>query len=258
MNIEFLKPFGIQLSTQRQLSFTHFINGEELKELARKYQLVLLRGFVALEKNAMLEYAQTFGPLLAWEFGHVLEMCVREKPDNYLFTHGPVPFHWDGVFHQAPSFLLFNCIEAPASNCGGETLFTDTHRIWQESNRVEREVWKKIKITYQTEKIAHYGGCKTEPLVQRHPQTKKPILRFAEPVPRTMLNPVSLTIKDYPKSKSQQLIKMIAKRCYDKNNCYRHAWQKNDFLIADNHALLHARLAFTKFQPRHLRRIQVL
>jgi alpha-ketoglutarate-dependent taurine dioxygenase len=258
MNKESLNPFGIKISTQENISFPEAIDANLLTTLLKEHPLVLLRNFAPLDKNDLVSYAKTLGPLLEWEFGNVMEMRAQQEPKNYLFTHGHVPFHWDGAFHQVPRYLLFQCIEAPLENCGGETLFTNTHTIWETANISEKEEWQSLNLTYQTEKLAHYGGRITQSLVQTHPETNKTILRFAEPVPSNMLNPVSLQIEGYDTTQTEQLIDKITQRIYSSNHCYTHTWQKNDFLIADNHALIHGRNAFKQFSPRHLRRIQVL
>lgn len=256
--METLKPFGIKVSAQETVTFPDAIDADLLTTLIKEHHLVLLRNFAPLEKADLVSYANTIGPLLEWEFGNVMEMRVQEEPKNYLFTHGPVPFHWDGAFHQVPRFLLFHCIEAPLEDCGGETLFTNTQSIWKTANPDEQTEWQQLQLTYKTEKLAHYGGCITQPLVQTHPETHKTILRFAEPVPANMLNPVSVNIENYDETQTVQLLEKMTKRIYDKNHCYTHTWQENDFLIADNHALIHGRNAFKQFSPRHLRRIQVI
>lgn len=258
MAIEFLKPFGIKISAKEAVGFASVVKPDILMQLVKKYHLVVLRDFAALPKEGLVEYAQQLGSLLEWEFGNVMEMKVHTEPANYLFTHGPVPFHWDGAFHREPRYLLFHCIDAPLKNAGGETIFTNTKQIWRKASAKEKTLWSTLRLTYQTEKKAHYGGAITVPLVQTHPDSGKTILRFAERVPKPMLNPVAVSVEDYAQEKTDQFIDDMAKRCYDEKYCYTHIWEANDFLLADNFALLHGRKAFHQFSPRHLRRIQIL
>jgi alpha-ketoglutarate-dependent taurine dioxygenase len=253
-----LQPFGIALIANQLQRVDQVMLGCLLKELVKTYRLVLLRGFSSIDKDDLVHYAESVGPLLEWEFGKVMEMRVQAEPKNYLFTHGPVPFHWDGAFYQVPRYLLFHCIEAPLEKTGGETLFTDTTRIWLNASFSEKQQWMEKRISYQTEKLAHYGGKITEALVQTHPDTGDIILRFAENVPSTMLNPVDVWVEGEQELDTQTILSVIATRCYQTDYCYQHTWQTHDFLLADNHALIHGRNAFANFSPRHLRRIQIM
>ena len=255
--VEQLQPYGIKITANQDADITD-LNGLDLKSLAEKHQIVLLRGFNFLEKANLVHYAKSMGALLEWGFGQVMEMQVQEMPKNYLFTNGPVPFHWDGAFHQVPSFLLFHCIQAPLPESGGETIFCNTQLLWQQANAAERRQWQTYSLNYKTEKLAHYGGAIQVPLVQQHPVTHETILRFAEPVPATLLNPVEASVEQLAPVESADFFNSLAERCYQPHYCYSHTWQENDFLIADNHALIHGRNAFKAFSPRHLRRIQVL
>ena len=251
-----LSTFGLMIMASSHHQTLDEISTNVLKELIDQHHLIVLRGFQQPNKDELTHYAEHIGPLLAWDFGVVMEMRAHEDAKNYLFTEGHVPFHWDGAFHQEPSYLLFHCIEAPSVNSGGETLFANTNAIWEHSNQDERNQWRHIQLTYETEKLAHYGGKITIPLVQTHPRTQKTILRFAEPVPDHMLNPVTVNI-DYLENKNT-FLQMMADRCYQQAYCYTHKWENNDILFADNFSLIHARHAFKKISPRHLRRIQIL
>lgn len=258
VEMELLQPFGLQITAKKHTSFTSVVESKLLKMLTQRYKIIILRNFSEVNKEGLVDYAKSIGPLLEWEFGNVMEMRAHEEPKNYLFTHGPVPFHWDGAFHQEPRYLLFHCIEAPNKAAGGETFFSNTNQIWQDASQVEKESWSRLKLTYKTEKLAHYGGRITVPFVQNHPDTHEKILRFAEPVPSTMLNPVDVSVEDTHQADANQFIVDMTARCYSNKNCYVHTWEKNDFLMADNYALLHRRHAFKEFSARHLRRIQVL
>ena len=255
MNTLSMKPFWLQISGTPDKNLSNLFDGKVLREFVQQHRIVLLRGFASIHRNELIDYAKTIGSLLQWEFGNVMEMQAHEKPTNYLFTHGHVPLHWDGAFHQVPRFLLFNCIQAPLANSGGETFFSNTNKIWLDANKDEKKLWENYKLTYTTEKLAHYGGTITSPLVQQHPDKNEMILRFAEPVLPPMLNPVSVSMNHV---NEKQFIQVMSTRCNDAKYCYVHTWQENDFLLADNHALLHGRNAFKNFSPRHLRRIQIL
>jgi alpha-ketoglutarate-dependent taurine dioxygenase len=119
-----------------------------------------------------------------------------------------------------------------------------------------RETWARIAITYSTEKVVHYGGTFTSPLLARHPLSGEPVLRFAEPVDD--LNPVRLEIEGIAAEARADFLFDMRRRLRDPEVCYAHAWRDGDILIADNHTLLHGRRAFEESAPRHIRRVNVL
>ena len=258
LKINPLVPFGVEIISDSEDVILDTLSPKDIVDLLNQYKMVLFRGFYAPNKDELSEFSKSIGPLLEWEFGHVMEMKSQDDAKNYLFTQGHVPFHWDGAFYQAPRYLVFHCIDAPDTNAGGETLFCNTTALWESVSDDEKNEWKKITIYYETEKLAHYGGKISVPMVQKHPQTDEAILRFAEPVPTTMLNPVSVTVADFPLHDSDAFINDLALRCYQPDNCYTHTWSDNDLLLVDNFSLIHARHSFTKSSKRHLRRIQIL
>lgn len=221
-------------------------------------KLVLLRGFQQLDRDRLLSWCQSQARLLSWDFGPVMEMKVDKDTRNYLFTEGDVPLHWDGAFYQEPRFLLFHCIEAPEAGSGGETLFVNTERVWDEASAEEQAQWRLYQLNFATEKLAHYGGHITRNLVNQHPDSGRTMLRFAEPVGETYLNPVTVTVLNQSPMLSSAILAGLSARMRQSAYCYQHQWQAGDYLIADNVSLLHGRHAFHKTTPRHLRRIQIL
>lgn len=249
-----LQPFGLKLEGQGRLAQ---IPVDELRQLVEEHRLVVLRGFEPLERDAFVAYARTWGPLLEWNFGEVLELEVADDPKNYLFTTGDVPLHWDGAFaEQEPQFQLFQCRQAPLAGTGGETVFCESMQPIARASEEQRQRWQRISITYKTDKLAHYGGEITSPLITPHPKNGSPRLRFAEPPgPETAdLNPLHLEID----GGDENLIEEMRALLYSSENCYQHAWQDGDYLLADNFALLHGRRPFSAHSPRHIQRIHLL
>lgn len=254
--VEPLAPFGLQITARRHRNLRH-VAGGLLEDLSRATPLLLFRGFDRLDKDPFLAFCRTYpgAELLHWEIGPVMEMTPQSEPKNYLFSREAVPFHWDGAFHHAPSFLVFHCLQAPDPEAGGDTLFAHTGAIWNGASAADRARWAGIRLRYMTDKVAHYGGSVTVELAQKHPRFGYPVLRFAEPV-ETRLNPVSLEVEGT--EAPAELIGDLRKRLYEPVYCYAHRWEDGDYLIADNHALVHGRTAFAKESARHLRRIQIL
>lgn len=234
------------------------LDGAQLRESLFSSPLVLIRGagiFSASELPALAERSLG-GEVLAWNFGPVMEMKEDPAQTNYLFSREKVPFHWDGAFHRVPRFLVFNCIEAPPADAGGETLFADTHLIWKSLSPTEQDQVASSELEYVTEKLAHYGGTFRMHMLQTHPVLQTPILRYAEPV-LTKMNPVSMRTISGELS-SEAINALMEPRLYDAKFTYTHTWARGDLLVADNHSLLHARHAFLQNSPRHLRRVQII
>ena len=234
----------------------------ELLTLVEQHRLVIVRGLAPMGNEAFLTYCRSASsdgsdPCLHWEFGPIMELRPTPNAANYLFTREPVPFHWDGAFHKVPSVLVFNCIVPPPHAAGGETLFCDTTRVLATASHNEREQWRRLRLTYTTAKLAHYGGNVTVDLVARHPRTREATLRFAEPV-ATANNPVSVAAIGLPEAEAAAVLTKLAHRVYESDVCYVHDWQQGDLVFADNHALIHGRRPFTSDSDRHIRRIQLL
>lgn len=232
-----------------------------LRELVHRHRVLVLRGFAAFEAEALVAYCRNWGDLLKWDFGYLLDVVEHESPTNYIFTHGNVPYHWDGAFAaQVPSLQVFQCLQAGAAGSGGETLFADTIRIVESAPPELRALWAATSIEYATQKVVHYGGRIRATLLSRHPVLGGMTLRFAEPFDdeTVRLNELELDVHGVPLERVPELFAGLRARLYDPNNCYAHTWHAGDLLIADNHALLHGRRAYAASTKRHLQRVHVL
>lgn len=254
------KPFGALLEPAGTNLELGRPEPDVIQELVREHRVVVLRGFRSFaEKDELVDYARRWGPLLSWSFGEVLDLEVHVDPKDYVFTPGAVPYHWDGAFaERVPSYQVFQCVKAPTT--GGRTVFCDTGLVLDSLPESTRQVWEALRITYSKEKTAHYGGKITANLVQSHPHTGEPVVRYAEPLdPATYLSPLFLEVEGLPDGlTAEAFFADIEARLYDPAVTYQHTWQDGDYVITDNHALLHGRTPFTAASHRHLRRVHVL
>jgi alpha-ketoglutarate-dependent taurine dioxygenase len=254
---ESLEPFGVVVRAPGGGANVWEIPVPRIEEWVGQGGVVVARGFAPLEGEALPEFGRRFGEVLGWDFGEVNELRVQAAARNYLYTNREVPFHWDGAFAgRVPRYIIFQCESAPPRGAGGETLFCDTRRLLERAAPDELESWGRIVITYSTEKVVHYGGTFTSPLLARHPVTGELVLRYAEPVED--LNPVRLEIEGVSAEGRAAFLLDMRRRLNDPEVCYAHRWREGDTLIADNHALLHGRRAFAESAPRHIRRVNVL
>jgi alpha-ketoglutarate-dependent taurine dioxygenase/4-hydroxybenzoate polyprenyltransferase len=246
MNTTLLEPFGLVVHAD---SWAQVV--AELPAWIATHRVVVIRGLPPFEKRVLPLAARQLGPLQAWRFGAVNVLEVDRSKDNYLFTEGDVPLHWDGAFKgEIPNYLMFHCLEAPPEDAGGRTVFVDSGAIWADLDAATQQRWKQARFRYTTEKIVHYGGSFASPLVAEHPLTGATILRFAEPV--VGLNPVTVEALHAGAPSVAEIANMLS------GHRLLHTWQAGDVVLADNHALLHGREAFAKHAPRLLHRVNIL
>jgi alpha-ketoglutarate-dependent taurine dioxygenase len=257
-----LEPFGLMLEPSRPNAEVAAISLEGMREAIITHRLLLLRGFSPFDsKEQLANYGSLWGPLLEWDFGTVFEVAQKEQPRNYLFTSGNVPYHWDGAFaDQEPWLQIFQCQESPGMDTGGETLFCDTTRLWNEAPPERQDQWQGVEIEYESDKVAHYGGKIRVPLLGKHPRTGKTVLRFAEPADAgtAPLNTPELRVFGIPEEAVADFLGDFKERIYAPQHVYAHSWNAGDRLIADNHVLLHGRRSYRNSQPRRLWRVHVL
>lgn len=252
-----LKPFGLVVAAKQAGTDLRTIPVPVFKQWVDDHRVVILRGFAALVEAELPEFCQRLGDLLEWDFGAVNNLQVQAQAQNYLYTNRAVPFHWDGAFiGRVPRYIFFHCDSAPAIGSGGETLFCDTIRLLERAPAERRDIWRRIAITYSTEKIVHYGGVFTSPMICRQPHTGAEVLRFAEPV--ADLNPVQLEIDGIPAAAQIEFLEDMHERLNDPAVCYRHQWLSGDVVIADNYVLLHGRSEFSQNAERQIRRVNIL
>lgn len=255
--LETLEPFGVVVTAALEGADAGEIPARLFEEWVVRGGVVVARGFAPLCADALPEFGRRFGEVLEWDFGEVNDLRVRAGAKNYLYTNHDVPFHWDGAFvGRVPRYIVFQCEAAPHEGAGGETLFCDTRLLLEHAAPEVREGWRRVSVTYTTERVVHYGGTFTSPLLATHPVGGEPVLRYAEPVED--LNPVSLKIEGLDDRERGAFLPDMRRRLRDEKVCYAHRWRDGDLLIADNHALLHGRRAFAESAPRHIRRVNVL
>lgn len=255
-----LAPFGAVVQAADQRTDLRALPPETVRDWTLAAKVLVLRGFPLLTPDALVDYCRQWGEIVTWDFGAVLDLVIHEDPRNYLFSRGDVPFHWDGAFaSDTPSFFLFQCVKAPAPGGGGETVFSDTAEVLRRAGEERRRAWEQVRITYRTDKVAHYGGQVTTSLLDTHPTTGERVIRYAEPLdPDRYQNPLFLTVSGIPPQDAGPFMTDMRDRLHDPEVCYHHEWQDGDIVVVDNHALVHGRNAFVGDSSRHLQRVQVV
>lgn len=63
---------------------------------------------------------------------------------------------------------------------------------------------------------------------------------------------------DASASEVVELHELLQEKMYDSQYCYKHQWVDGDFVLTDNHGMLHGRLPFVDHTGRHLMRVHVI
>lgn len=259
-----LEPFGLIVHADGSSPAITEVAKEAITELLDKHLVVAFRGFSALEQDGFVRFAKQFGPLLQWDFGEVLHLKIQDKPANHLFTPGRVELHWDGAYlgpQKTPHYNVFQCLESSSHGGGGETLFVNSVAVWERASADEKALWDTLTLRYETEKKAHFGGTFLHPLIAKHPLNGKKVVRYIEAFneDNADINPVQISVDGLPPEKSRAFLEGFTRRLYQDDVLYRHVWQRGDFLMVENHSLLHGRSRFhDPRDARHLQRIHVL
>lgn len=255
-------PFGVLVRPQSPSTPLTRVPVAALRELARRHHLVALRGFDTFSTAEELSnYAGTWGNVLGWPFGNVLELVQHEAPADHVFDNSGVSFHWDGMFvDQIPEFQIFQCVHELGENQGGRTIFCDTTRVLADADPATRASWEKITMTYRIKNESHYGGRAVAPLVDSHPDRGFPVMRYLERVPEDIkyINRPRVEFGEVPDDDVDGIEKGLRETLYDPRHFYAHPWQTGDVVIADNYTLLHGREPYSSQCGRHLRRVHVL
>lgn len=248
-----LSPFGLRVEFPAGTRLADVDMGA-LEKWVDEHRVVQLRGVLPVEPHELATQSRRLGPLQPWSFGAVHELKQVERTENYLYTEHAVPLHWDGAFADAvPHWLIFQCVRAPPEGSGGETVFVDTRIVLERASPAQRTRWDAASVRYTTEKKAHYGGSFVSKVIAKHPTLGTDVIRYAEPV--NDLNPVTVE----PLAPAAEDLRSELSQCLAAPEAVLALpWQQGDFVIADNHALLHGRRAFLDGAPRHLHRVNVL
>lgn len=256
-----IDPFGIAIEATEPGLHVRDIEVEALRDLARRHNILLLRGFDNFaEAEELSAYCERWGELGVWPYGTVFELVEQENPEDHTLDHNYMPMHWDGMYREVvPEFQIFQCVSAPGVENGGETTFTNTTKVLRDVDADTADLWSRITGTYHHDS-PYYKSVVVSPLVTTHPTHGAPIIRYNEPPAAEdaeFINRPGVELAGVPDDEVARAHKSLRAAMYDPENLYAHVWQTGDLVVTDNYTLLHGRNAFTSKAPRHLRRVHV-
>lgn len=171
---------------------------------------------------------------------------------NNTTSNEDMPMHFDGIFKfeqrvdavtgeatkvmVPPNYQFFTAIET-APEGTGYTLFAPSRLTFQHLPS-PYSVTSLEEMRWDMETKGYYE-LKLEdlPLVVRHSITNEPCIRWHETwdESKTKFSTAKVTFRDG----NQEINEVIQKLIYDYRVCLRFSWQKGDWLLSDNVAMMH-------------------
>lgn len=183
---------------------------------------------------------------------------------------------------NAPRFQVFTAV-TPSPKNTGYTLFTPSSLVLRNLPTLSSNQLKKARhsqnqptrdetrpgmvslatlssLTWSIRTEAfHSRHVRNMPLIEAHPTTDVPCLRYHEHwgPEKTSFDPILVSIDTDTNDALQDdhVRSVLDEALRDRRNCYWHAWEQGDLLVADNWGGLHTRSSFKAGVGRELWRI---
>jgi len=259
--IKALEPFGVLIQALDKDYSVEDISIDLLKKYFDQDKLIILRGFKTFSTStSFANYCERWGEISVWPFGKVLDLTKHQNPEDHIFDNNYVPLHWDGMYRpEIPEYQIFHCLNAPANDQGGQTVFSNTSIIIDKAPAELIDLWKKVNVRY-TRQMEFYNSTTFSPLIIKHPYKDKLVIRYNEPPAKDIpdfINPPGIEFFGIDKNQLETMQLKLQESLHSPEAFYAHTWHNNDIVIADNFTLLHGRQAYAKKSGRHLQRVHV-
>lgn len=277
INVTPIYPSGVMIQPadgHNTLSMQN-IDAQKVRALSELNSPVLLRGFSgSRDRERYIAKASEFGTPLPWKFGILLEVKDRGADTrglNNVLSAEWMPFHFDGLFKtmdmtredgttyklpNPPRFQLFTSVTPSPSDTGFTLFSTSTFVFKHLPDHLPIETLRTLTWSVST---SSFESTKLHglPLIQDHPITGKPCLRYHEPWPtsKTTFEATDITIDGLSPDASADVCKVLDNLLHDRRVVYYHSWQKGDILVSDNILTMHTRSDFKGGADRELWRI---
>jgi alpha-ketoglutarate-dependent taurine dioxygenase len=226
-----------------------------VRDALKAHHLILIRG-VALSEDEQVQLSESVGRVSSRggkgyakagrKVSHVSNMH-----DDGVFRDGELSFHSDLSFLE--HLLTARSLHALVlPSWGGDTLFANVGAAYDELPEPMKERIAGLRarhaITYERDGISYVDEF-VRPLVERHPESGRPILSASRAVTKEILG--------MERAEFRPLLKELWAHIENPRFIYRHQWRVHDFILWDNIALQHARTTFDPAEKRALRAVSI-
>lgn len=271
----------------------------DVKSALLSHHVVVLREQADLTPEAFIAFAKNFGEL---EPFFISAYSHPAHPEIYILSNvrqGGRPigrdgagFHWhtDNSFVEKPTAMtLLHAIEVPAEGKGGDTLFANMHRAYDNlPEPLKQQIAGKCAIhRYQKKEFVFTGdaavdGAEKEriaalqtlrareaaamapsPSAQKHnslPDRMQPIVRSHPVTGRKALYlnaEMMVGIAGEDPVESRELLRDLCRRAAEYESLLRVCWRKGDIVMWDNAAVMHTATYTDPAEPRTLHRLTI-
>lgn len=173
--------FSSRLKPCRELKFFDygtFLNSDGTKndETMREwlmhmaeYGLAVIQNF-GVKENQVVNFAENIAPVQKTIYGESFDVKVDKNPINIAYADGPLPFHMDLVYYEAPPGLQFlHCIKFDEEIEGGESILLDAFDVAEEFRKEHPEYFKTLSSVPATFQKLHIKNGKSEVMIHHRP-----------------------------------------------------------------------------------------
>jgi taurine dioxygenase len=227
-------------------------DGGPLLSLLNEHGLLVVSAF-PLDMEAFLAFAAAFGiaEVVApptFSLAGYPHIRVQSNLPGVGVDGGGEYWHSDGPWSETPSAAtLLLCETAPDS--GGETLFVDMHRAFDDAPQELQARLLRLRGRYpcraiyqreltlmglqDPEKLVALSDL-THPIVRPHPRSGRPALYLNEKWLES--------VEGLPAAESKALLASLLALATRPERIYAHRWQVGDLLVWDNASMMHKAL----------------
>lgn len=137
------------------------------------YGLAVVQNFSKEDTYQVKNFAEMIAPILTNIYGSVYDVRVEVDPINIAYADGPLPFHMDLVYYEAPPGLQFiHCIKFDETIKGGESLLVDSFDVANRFRKDHPAHFNTLVNTPVRFQKMHVKDGKSEVMIHNRPHIK--------------------------------------------------------------------------------------
>lgn len=178
-----------------------------------------------------------------------------DEPGHKSFTLGTSGWHIDSSYRRVPSKASFLfAVEIPADG-GGDTMFADTARAWEDLPAAKKEEIDRLVVVHDFEEARRvYGLPPRPPEVQAAtPPARQPLVPHLPGGRRALfLGTHAAFIDGMDRAAGRALLDELTAFATQPRYTYRHRWRLGDLVMFDNICVMHRAMPYDLTGSRRL------